>query len=164
MSGNVTMAEGLAKHVPAWLSAATADKAMAFIVAGAVLLVVILLARAVGRLSKAAALPPPVPESGGYGKFVLAAAAAIGALLLWSRHENAAPAKTAARPSAPSPSPTPSPQPVVTQAPVPRVTVTPHVTSTAHHFLLTGGDIVALYIIAAVVAIVLVGQALRRSS
>ena len=136
----------------------------AAILALGALLAIILLARAVGRLAKAASLPAPAPESGGHGKFVLAAAAAVGALLLWSHHESAAPAKTAARPSAPSPSPSPSPRPVVTQAPAPRVTVTSHAISTAHHFLLTGGDIVALSVSAAIVAIVLVAPVLRRSS
>ena len=148
-----------------WKLPAGVTPVAAAVVALAALLAIILLARAVGRLAKAAAMPAPVPESGGHGKLVLGAAAAAGALLLWSRHETAGPAAFAGagtRTSTPSPapslSPSPSPSPSVTQSAV------PHVTSAAHHFLLTGSDIVALYVIAAIVAIVLVGQALRRSS
>lgn len=42
-------------------------------------------------------------------------------------------------------------------------TVAPHVTGPVHH-LLTGGDVVAIYVIAAIAAIVIVGAVLRRSS
>jgi tRNA G37 N-methylase TrmD len=39
--------------------------------------------------------------------------------------------------------------------------VAPHVTSAAH-FVLTGGDVVALMAVAAVVAIVVIGQVVRK--
>ena len=129
------------------------------LIAGAVVaaLVIIMLARAVGRLAKvagAAAAPAPAPKkSGGGVKLLLLAAAGVGGWVLFERHQNAAaPAK-----AAPAPSPTPTPQPTVTQ------TVAPHAAGPVHH-LLTGGDVVALYVIAAIVAIVIIGQVLRRSS
>lgn len=145
------------KNAPAWLSAATADKAMAFAVVLGVLLVIILLARAVGHLSRrpAAAAPPPAPrKSGGSGgKLLLAAAGAVGGWVLYERHQNAAaPAK-----AAPAASPSPAPRPTVTQ------TVAPHVTAPVH-LPLSGTQILIMLGIAAVVAIVLVGPLLRRSS
>ena len=145
------------KHAPL-LNAATADKAMAWALTAGVLLVIILLARAVGRLAKHVHVPAPAPapkSSGGRGKLLLLAGAAGAGVWAYvkTRHPAAA---TAAAPQ-PAPSPSPSPTPTVTQ------TVAPHVTTAVHH-LLTGGDIVALYVIAAVVAIVLVGSVLRRSS
>lgn len=153
----VTMA---AKHSPALLTAATADKAMAFAVATGVLLVIILLARAVGHLSKAArtaaqaaAAPVPAPKSGGGGKLLLLAGAAGAGVWAYLGHRHPATAVKA------SPVPSPSPQPTVTRTVAPHVT--PHLT--LPHFL-TGGDVVAIYVIAAVVAIVLAGAVLRRSS
>ena len=145
------------KNSSALLTAATADKVMAWAIAGGVLLVIILLARAVGRLAKhvhAPAAPVSAPKSaGGRGKLLLAVAAALGGWwLVWGRHENAAPAK-----ATPAPSPSPAPRPTITQ------TVAPHVTSPAHPAL-SGSTIVWIFVIAAVVAIVLLGPLLRRSS
>ena len=129
------------------------------LIAGATVaaVVIILLARAVGRLAKvagAAAAPAPAPSSsGGRGKLLLLAAAGVGGWVLFERHQNAAaPAK-----AAPAPSPSPAPRPTVTQ------TVAPHVTAPVH-LPLSGRDIVILFVIAAVVAIVLLGPLLRRSS
>ena len=146
-------------HAPAWLSAATADKAMAFAVAGGVLLVIILLARAVGRLAKAAgaaAAPAPAPKSsGGSPKLLLLAGLGGAGFWYWDTHLRHAAAGTAQ--AAPAPSPSPTPRPTVTQ------TVAPHVTAPVH-LPLSGRDIVILFVIAAVVAIVLLGPLLRRSS
>jgi hypothetical protein len=148
---------GVVKNAPAWLSAATADKAMAYLVIGAVLLVIILLARANGRLARlarVAAAPVSAPKpSGGGGKLLLAGLAGAGGWLWYeSKHKAAIAAK-----GAPAPPASPSPRPTVTQ------TVTPHVTGPVHQ-LLTGGDIVTIYVIAGIVAIVIVGAVLRRSS
>jgi hypothetical protein len=136
------------KHAPAWLSAATADKAMAFTVAAGVLLVIILLASAVRRLSKGSApVPAPAPKkSGAGGSFLIAVAAAVGGWLLWKHHAPAAGTAKAA--------PAPSPVPTVT------TTVTPHPVT---HFVmphLSGGVVIGI----SVVAIVLLGPLLRRSS
>lgn len=146
-----------AKQAPALLSTAAADRYMAFAVVAGVLLVIIMLARAVGHLSKRAAVaaaPPPAPKkSGGGGKLLLAAAAAAGGWVLFERHKNAAaPAK-----AAPAPPSSPTPTPTVTR------TLAPHVTAPVH-LPLTGGQILIMLGIAAVVAIVLVGPMLRRSS
>jgi hypothetical protein len=78
---------------------------------------------------------------------VLAAAAAVMGVSWWEATHPAKPAAAA---------PVPAPVPTVTR------TVAPHVTN--FHFPLTGGDIVAMWIIGGVVAIVLVGAVLRRSS
>ena len=145
------------KNPPAWLSAATADKAMAWVVAGGVLLVIILLARAVGHLSKAARVataPVPAPKSsGGRGKLLLLAGAVGGGawFYLKSRHPAAATVAT------PQPAPSPASRPTVTQ------TVAPHVTAPVH-LPISGSTIVWIFVIAAVVAIVLLGPVLRRSS
>jgi hypothetical protein len=137
--------------LPAW--ATPHNIVTAAVVAGA-LLAIILLARAVGRLAKlarVAAAPVASPKfSGGYGKLLLAAAAGIGGLVLYERHQNAAaPAKAAPAPM-PTPTPTPTPHPTVTQVVAPHVA--PHLTFPIH---LTGGDIVAMWIIGGVVAIVI---------
>ena len=73
-------------------------------------------------------------------------------------HPAAAAAAGAAPPPSvsPSASPSPAPQPTVTRI------VAPHITT--FHFPLTGGDIVALWVIGGIVAIVLLGNILRRSS
>lgn len=128
---------------------------LAVLVFLAVLSVIVPLARAVGRLAKAAsaaAAPAPAPKPSSVpAKPLLIVAAAIGGLVLWDRHKTAATAVKA------SPAPSPLPRPTITQ------TVAPHVAGPVHHWL-TGGDVVALYIIGAVVAIVLVSAVLRRSS
>lgn len=140
------------------MTAATADKAMAWLVTGAVLLVIIMLARAIGRLSKLAriaATPAPAPKpSGGQGRLLAGLAAAGGGLWYWDTHRAAAvPAK-----AAPAPASSPSPVPTVTR------TVAPHLAPVHFHLPVSGGDVVIIFVIAAVVAIVLLGPVLRRSS
>jgi hypothetical protein len=136
--------------VPAWATMHNLELA-----AGA--LVVVLLAFAVLRLSKGHR-PAPAPvaapkKSGGGPKLLLLAAAGVGGYVLFERHQNAAaPAK-----AAPAPSPSPAPHPTVTQ------TVAPHITMPAH-LPLTGTQILIMIGIGAVVAIVLGGTILRRSS
>jgi hypothetical protein len=140
----------------ALMSAATADRAMAFAVAGGVLLVIILLARTVGRLSKlarvAAAPVAPPKSSGGHGKLLLLAGA-IGAGV-WAYVKTRHP--VAAAKAAPAPSPSPTPRPAVTR------TVAPHVTQAAGHLLTVSGNVVVMYAIGAVVAIVVIGWVMRR--
>lgn len=147
--------------VHAWHLPPGVTPAAAGVLALAALVVIFMLARAVGRLSRAAvaaAAPAPASSSsGGAQKLVLLAAAGGGVWWLLSRHKTAGATAQAAPAPTPSPSPTPTPTPTVTQ------TVAPHITGPVHH-LLTGGDIVALYVIAAVVAIVIIGQVIRRSS
>ena len=142
-------------HVPAWVT----PQSIALIVAGAVVLLVILrLTRTLGHLAKAvtkAAAPVAAPasaarSSGGRVKLLALAAAAVGGFVLFERVKNAAPAVKA------TPAPSPSPRPTITQ------TVAPHVT--AFHFPLTGVQSLWALGIAAVVAIVLLGPVLRRSS
>jgi len=141
-------------QLPGWVT----PRNLALIAAGiAAAAVIILLARAVGRLAKAAsaaAAPPAAPKSsGGRGKLLLLAAAAAGGWVLFERHQNAAaPAK-----AAPAPSPLPSPRPTITQ------TAAPHLASPVH-LPFSGSTIVWIFVIAAVVAIVLLGPVLRRSS
>jgi hypothetical protein len=131
---------------PAWVTVHNAE------LAGAVL-VIILLAFAVLRLSKGSKVPPPAPApkpSGGGGKLLLAAAAVVGGLLAWGHYKPAAAGAKAA------PAPSPSPTPTVTR------TLAPH--SVTHITLphLTGTNLVWIFVIAAVVAIVLLGPVLRK--
>jgi hypothetical protein len=143
------------KHAPAWLSTATASKIIAWLVILGVLLVIILLARAVGRLSKAASAPAPAAPkpSGGGGRLLLLGLLGAGGWVWYeARHKAAAAAGKAA------PAPVPSPRPTVT------TTVTPHPVT---HFVmphLSGGVVIGIFVIGAVVAIVLLGPLLRRSS
>jgi hypothetical protein len=136
--------------LPAW---ATMHNLVTAVIVAVGLLVIVLLASAVRRLSKASA-PAPVrapKKSGGGGKLLLAAAAGIGGLVLWERHQNAAaPAKAA-------PAPSPSPVPTVTRTVAPHAA--PHLTLPVH---LTGGDIVAMFVIGGIVAIVIILGVLRR--
>ena len=123
----------------------------------AVLLVIVPLARAVGRLAKAAgaaAVPAPAPKpSGGGAKPLLILVAAVGGLVLWDRHKTAAaPAKATPAPPLPSP---PAPRPTVTQ------TVAPHISMPAH-FPLTGGQIVIAVAILAVAGFVIVRTVVRN--
>ena len=144
-------------HAPAWV---TPQSITLIVVGAAVLLVIVRLARAVGHLAKAAtkaAAPVAAPaaatrSSGGGGrlKLLLGAVAAVGGFVLFERVKNGATAVKAA------PAPSPTPRPTITQ------TVAPHVT--AFHFPLTGVQILWALGIAAVVAIVLLGPVLRRSS
>lgn len=136
-------------HIPGW---ATPHNLALIAGAAVVAIVVIGLVRAVGRLSKLVK-PPPAPAPGSSGKgtaFLVAAAAAAGGWMLW-KHGNAPAAKAA-------PAPAPAPQPTVT------TTVTPHPVT---HFVmphLSGGVVIGIFVIGAVVAIVLLGPVLRRSS
>ena len=101
------------------------------------------------RLVRGPRKPAPVVASSSSPLLpVLAAAAGIGGVSWWMATHPGPKVITA---------PAPRPQPTVT------VTAPSHVTGPVSH-LLTGGDIVAIYVIAAVVAIVLVGTVLRRSS
>lgn len=77
---------------------------------------------------------------------VLAAAAAVMGVSWWEATHPAPKVITA-----------PAPRPVVT------VTAPPHVTVPVHQ-LFTGGDIVAIYVIAAIVAVSVILAVLRRSS
>lgn len=77
---------------------------------------------------------------------VLAAAAAVMGVSWWEATHPAPKVITA-----------PAPRPVVT------VTAPPHVTVPVHQ-LFTGGDIVAIYVIAAIVAVSIILAVLRRSS
>lgn len=114
----------------------------AILVSAVVALVIVRLFRGTKKAAPAAApsSSPLLP--------VLAAAAGIGGVSWWMATHPGPKVITA---------PAPRPQPTVT------VTAPPHVTGPVSH-LLTGGDIVAIYVIGAVVAIVLVGTVLRRSS
>jgi hypothetical protein len=134
---------------PAWVTVHNAE------LAGAVL-VIILLAFAVLRLSKGSkALPPaPAPKpSGGGGKLLLAAAAVVGGLLAWGHYKPAA----AGVKAAPAPSPSPSPRPTLTQ------TVAPHVTIPAH-FPLTGTQILIGVAVIAVVGYLITRVVVRNVS
>lgn len=79
---------------------------------------------------------------------VMAAAAAVMGISWWEATHPAPKVITA---------PAPAPRPTVT------VTAPPHVTVPVHQ-LLTGGDIVAIYVIAAIVAVSIVLAVLRRPS
>ena len=138
-------------HPPAWATMHNAE------MTGAAL-VIILLTFAVLRLSKggkAVPAPPPAPKrSGGGGKLLLLAGLGGAGFWYWDTHLRHAPAGAAK--AAPAPSPSPTPVPTVTR------TVAPH--SVTHITLphLTGGQIVIIFVIAAVVAIVLLGPVLRK--
>lgn len=151
-------------HVQAFLKALTPHEVLWGAVALAVLLVLGRMSRAVGHLAKAAskaAAAPVAAASGGSGgsvklKPLLLAGALIGGVVLFAR--------SGIRPSvghshaAPAPVPSPSPQPTVT------TTVTPHAVT---HFVmphLSGGVVIGIFIVGAVVAITLLGPLLRRSS
>jgi hypothetical protein len=145
-------------HVPAFLKALTPHEILWGAVAVLGLLVLGRMARAVGHLAKAAAKTAAAPvaaASGGSGgglklKPLLLAGGLIGGVVLFLR--------SGIRPSAghshAAPSPSPSPVPTVTR------TVAPHITNV--HFPLTGGDVVAMWVIAGIVAIVIVTAVLRR--
>jgi hypothetical protein len=109
-------------------------------------------ARTIAKLAaKAAAAPAPAPKSsGGKGKFLLLAGVIGGGI--WAYVKTRHP--VAAVNAAPAPSPSPSPTPGSASG-------TPPIT--AYHFPLTGGQILVMLAIAAVVAIVLLGPVLRRS-
>ena len=100
--------------VPGW---ATPHNLALIAGATAAAVVIIMLARAVGRLAGAvrtAAAPAPSPKPSGRGPaFLAAAAAAAGGWLLWKRHGTAASGTASA----------PQPQPTVT------VTAPPHATA-----------------------------------
>lgn len=135
--------------IPAWVSVHNAE------LAGAVL-VIILLAFAVLRLSKGSKVPPPAPaptSSGGGGKLLLLAVAVVGGLLAWGHYK---PAATGVK-AAPAPSPSPSPRPTVTQ------TVAPHVTLPAH-FPLTGTQILIGVAVVAVVGYLITRVVVRNMS
>lgn len=146
--------------VRGWQWPAGVTPVAAAVVALAALLVIVLLARAVGRLANAAAAaaapaPAPAKPGGRWKLLLLAAVVAVGGVL-WERHANAtAPAKAA---PAPVPAPSPLPVPTVTRTVAPHAA--PHLTLPVH---LTGGQVVLIFVIAAVVAIVLLGPVLRRS-
>jgi len=130
---------------------------MAWLVIGGVLLVIILLVRAVGHLSKRAAAPaapaPAAKKSGGGLKLLLLGAAGVGGWVLFERHQNAAaPVKAA---PAPAPHPVPTPHPTVTQ------TVAPHVTT--FHFPLTGNQILIAIAVVAVVGFLITRVVVRNA-
>jgi hypothetical protein len=149
------------KNTPSWLSAATADRAMVWLVIGGVLLVVILLVRAVGHLSRgaaaAAAPAPAAKKSGGGGKLLLLAGLGGAGFWYWDTHLRHAPAGAAKAAPAPSPSPVPTPRPTVTQ------TVAPHITLPAH-FPLTGTQILIGVAVIAVVAFLITRVVVRNVS
>jgi hypothetical protein len=122
-------------------------------------LVIIMLARAVGRLASlariaAAPVAAAKPSRGGAKLLLLAGAAGAG---IWAYVKTRHPAAATAVRAAPAPSP--SPLPTVTRTVAPHVT--PHFAFPVH---LTGGEFVIIILIAAVVVIVLLGPAVRRPS
>lgn len=138
---------------PAWLTVHNFEVAVG-------LLVLVLLALAVLRLSKGGGKPAPAPaptpkKSGGGGKLLLAVAGAVGGLLAWGHYK---PAATGAK-AAPSPSPVPTPTVTRTVAPHAAPGV-PHFTFPAVH--LSNTTVVIIFVIAAVVAITLLGPVLRK--
>lgn len=147
-------------NVPAFLKGVTAGQVEAAVVALAVLVVIWLLVRTLGHMTRAlakAAAPAPAPaKSGGglKGLLFLAALGAGGWFLVTHLHATPSGAAKAA-PSLPAP--TPTPQPTVTRTVAPHAA--PHFSLPVH---LTGGQYVLIILIGAVVAIVLLGPVLRR--
>jgi hypothetical protein len=153
--------------IPAWVTPHNLVLIAGAVAAG---LVIILLARAVGRLAKlakAAAAPVAAPKkSSGGGMLLLAGAAGVGGLVLYERHQNAAaPAKAA---PAPAPSPSPTPRPTVTQTVAPPAgghsgssNILGQLTAWMNH--LTGTDWVLIVLIGAVATFVIVRPLLQRS-
>ena len=156
-------------HVPAWVT----PQAIALIIAGAVVLLVLLrLTRIMSHLARAAAkaaAPAVAPasaarSSGGRVKLLAAAAAAVGGFVLFERAKNAATAVKAA----PAPSPSPTPRPTITQTvappaahPGPQSGLLAHLTAWMDH--LTGTDWVLIVLIGAVLTFALVWPLLKRS-
>jgi WhiB family redox-sensing transcriptional regulator len=139
--------------LPAWVTVHNAE------LAGAVL-VIILLAFAVLRLAKAAgkaSVPVPAPKKSGISpKFLLLAGLGGAGFWYWDTHLRHAAAAGSAK-AAPAPSPSPHPVPTVTRTVAPHAA--PHLTLPVH---LTGGDVVAMFVIGGIVAIVIILGVLRR--
>ncbi len=129
----------------------------------AAVVVILRLARALGRMSallaKMAATPAAASaksSGGGAKRLVILVILGLGGLLVWNTARHGGAAVAAGKP--PAPLPTPTPQPTVTRTVAPHAA--PHFTFPVH---LTGGDVVLIILIGAVVAIVLLGPLLRRS-
>ena len=138
-----------------WKLPAGVTPVAAVILALAALVVIILLARAVGRLARvasAAAAPAPAPNSGGGGKkLLLLAAVAVGGWVLWDRHEATAATAKAAPGPAPAPAPTPtSPPQVITR------TNTVLKDIPVHNWPVSGPEIVLIVAVLAVAAFMIV--------
>ena len=154
-------------HLPAFLQGLTPGKITLAAVGLAVVVVILRLTKALGRvaalLAKATAPAAAPAKSGGVAanRFALLAVLAGGVLLTLRAAHHGGTAIAGGRPAVPSPSP--SPQPTVTRTVAPHASphfTLPHLTFLDH---LTGTDWVLIVLIGAVVTFALVRPLLRRS-